>query len=125
LAPCIQKKDAIPKDTTQIDAYSQASWVGVTEQLRFRNQWMFWPETVAKRNTRFDTDGTHKIKPFGRLDCHFPMGLAAWEDTHMFFHFHCSPPFPLATYLETIMPRQAWLSAAYRACLAAKPRFGH
>ena len=30
--------------------------IGVTEQLRFRNQRMLWPETVAKRNTKFDTD---------------------------------------------------------------------
>jgi hypothetical protein len=47
-------------DTTHIDAYIQPNWAGVTEQLRFKNQWMFWPETVAKRNTRFGTLVSHK-----------------------------------------------------------------
>ena len=45
----------MPIDTTHNDAYSQPSWLGVIEQLRLRNQWTFWPETVAKRNTEFGT----------------------------------------------------------------------
>ena len=38
-----------------------AQLAGVTEQLRFRNQWMVWPWTVAKRNTGFDTGDVQQI----------------------------------------------------------------
>ena len=61
-------------DTTQIDAYIMPNWAGVTEQLRFRNQWMFWPETVAKRNTKFGTFGTYKNMADAMSDLP-PMGL--------------------------------------------------
>jgi hypothetical protein len=43
------EKRPIPSDTTHSEAYSQPNWAGVTEQLRFSIQSMFWPETVAKR----------------------------------------------------------------------------
>src|SRR3954464_775170 len=59
-APWNQKKTPIPSDTAHNEAYSQPSWAGETEQLRFRNQEMFWSWTVAKRNTGFDTGDAQK-----------------------------------------------------------------
>src|SRR4051812_38613294 len=53
-APWNQKKVPIPIVTRHSERYNQPSWAGVTEQWRPRNQWMPWPWTVAKRNTKSD-----------------------------------------------------------------------
>ena len=55
VAPRNQNTPLTPSESAQSEAYTQASSTGDTEQLRLRNQWTFWPETVAKRNTEFGT----------------------------------------------------------------------
>ena len=49
------KNKPMPSETAHNEAYIQPNCAGVTEQLRLKNQWMPWPETVAKRKIGFDT----------------------------------------------------------------------